>query len=177
MAYPYNYPQAFQPNYFPIGYQPVQPNFQQANMQQAQPQMPQQSFSPAINQSGIIWISGLQEAQMYPCGPNSAVALWQKDGKTIYLKQADATGRPTLTVYDLVERSQSASEPSEKEDNKSDEYAKKSDLAAVVGVVKGFDELLGSLKSDIDTMKSDMYGIAGKKKTTKKAVEVVEDDE
>ena len=81
-----------------------------------------------------------------------------------------------MRVYDLVERAETPSESSEKADGKTDEYAKKSDLAAVVGVVKGFDELLGSLKSDIDTMKSDMYGIAGKKKA-KKPVEVAEDDE
>lgn len=171
MAYPYqSYQNPYQQGYYPV-YQ--QPQYQQIQ----QPVQPQQTYSPVINQSGIIWISGESEAAMYPIAPNNAVALWAKDGKTIYLKSADATGKPTMHVYDLVERSQSASEPSEKDGDKTDEYAKKSDLAAVVGVVKGFDELLGSLKSDIDTMKSDMYGIAGKKKTTKKAVEVVEDDE
>lgn len=173
MAYPYqSYQNPYQTGYYPM-YQ--QPQYQQP-VQQPIPQTAQQSYSPAINQSGIIWISGESEAAMYPIAPNNAVALWQKDGKTIYLKSADATGKPTMRVYDLVERSEAVESP-EKADSKTDEYAKKSDLAAVVGVVKGFDELLDSLKSDIDTMKSDMYGIAGKKKTVKKSVEVAEDDE
>lgn len=166
MAYPF-YPQTYPyQQYFPANYQPVQ----------AAPQQVQQPYNPVANQSGIIWISGLQEAQMYPIAPNNAVALWARDGKTIYLKQADATGKPSIKMYDLVERAETAAESSEKADNKSDEYAKKSDLAAVVGVVKGFDELISSLKSDIDTMKGDMYGIAGKKRPVKKA-EVVENDE
>ena len=173
MAYPYqSYQNPYQQGYYPM-YQ--QPQYQQP-VQQPMPQTAQQTYSPVINQNGIIWISGESEAAMYPIAPNNAVALWEKSGKTIYLKSADATGKPTMRVYDLVERAETASESSEKTDGKTDEYAKKSDLAAVVGVVKGFDELLGSLKSDIDTMKGDMYGIAGKKKA-KKPVEVVEDDE
>ena len=43
--------------------------------------------------------------------------------------------------------------------------------------MKGFDELIGSLKSDIDTIKGDMYGIAGKKKATKKVKETDEEDD
>lgn len=167
MAYPYyNYP-SYQPSF----YQPQMPQYQ---MQQ--PVQQTQNYSPVINQSGIIWISGPQEAQMYPIAPNNAVALWEKSGKVIYLKQADATGKPTITAYDLVERTQSASDGASSEDVKAPTYATKDELSAVVGVVKGFDELLGSLKSDIDTMKGDMYGIAGKKKAKKQA-EVIEDDE
>ena len=78
---PYPYYQNQYPNYYPASYQPMYQQGYQQPTQQAQPQMQQQSFIPAINQSGIIWISGLQEAQMFPCGPNSAVALWQKTAK------------------------------------------------------------------------------------------------
>lgn len=176
MAYPYynynNYNNPYQ-NYYQPMYQPVQQ--QPVMAQQGQQAAPVQSYSPAINQSGIIWVSGPMEAQSYPIAPNNAVALWEKSGKVIYLKSADATGKPTMTVYDLVERDQSASDAAAEQNT---EYATKSDLSAVVGVVKGFDELLGTLKSDIDTLKGDMYGIAGtkKKSTTKKTVEV-EDDE
>lgn len=169
MPYPYynnyvnQYPQ--QQSYYPATYQPmVQPQ-----MQQQIAQAPQNvSYSPAINQSGIIWISGLQEAQMYPIAPNNAVALWAKDGKTIYLKQADATGKPTMTVYDLVERKEAPQESVDNGQSNSVSYATKDDLAAVVGVVKGFDDVLGTLKNDVDAMKGDLWGIAGKKKATKK---------
>lgn len=111
---------------------------------------------------------------MYPVAPNSAVTLWNQMEPVVYLKQSDATGKPTLKVYDLVERS--AEKPAVQGETKAEEYATKAELSAMAGVVRNFDELLGSLRSDIDTMKSDMYGIAGKKKTSKKADREGEDD-
>lgn len=173
MAYPYyNYNNPYQ-NYYQPMYQPVQQ--QPVMAQQAQQTVPVQSYSPAINQSGIIWVSGPMEAQSYPIAPNNAVALWEKSGKVIYLKSADATGKPTMTIYDLVERDQSASDGGGEQNT---EYATKSDLSAVVGVVKGFDELLSGIKSDVDAMKGDLWGIAGQKKksASKKAVEVADDE-
>lgn len=168
MAYPYYpYQNFYQPMYQPIQQQPM------VQQQQTQ-QVPTQTYQQTVSPSGIIWISGPQEAQMYPIAPNNAVALWDRNGKSIYLKQADATGKPTMRVYDLVERDQSASDGT---DEHTTEYATKSDLSAVVGVVKGFDDLIGTLKSDIDTLKSDMYGLSGRKKTTaKKPVEVTDDE-
>lgn len=167
MAYNPYYPAPYQPygSYLPQNYQMMQP---------AQPQQPPVQQPMNQTTSGIIWISGESEAAMYPIAPNNAVALWAKDGKTIFLKQADATGRPTLTVYDLVERKESASGDSSAADSKLIDYATKEDLGRIVGVVKGIDDVINGMKSDIDAMKSDMYGIAGKKKPVKK--EVVEDD-
>lgn len=169
MAYPYqSYQNPWQQCYYPMYQQPQYQQVQQPVQQSVQQTQPMYS-------SGIIWVSGLMEAQAYPIAPNNAVALWAKDGKTIFLKQADATGKPTMTVYDLVERAETASDSVSTSDGKIPAYATKDELSAVVGVVKGFDELLGSIKSDIDTMKGDMYGIAGKKKTVRKQ-EVVEDE-
>lgn len=169
MAYPYqSYQNPWQQGYYPMYQQPQYQQVQQPVQQSVQQTQPMYS-------SGIIWVSGLMEAQAYPIAPNNAVALWAKDGKTIFLKQADATGKPTMTVYDLVERAETASDGVSTSDGKLPAYATKDELSAVVGVVKGFDELLGSIKSDIDTMKGDMYGIAGKKKTVRKQ-EVVEDE-
>lgn len=171
MAYPY-YP-TYQPYQF---YQPYQYQMaQQPAPQQTQP-TPQQT-SPAVNQSSIIWISGESEAAMYPIAPNNAVALWAKDGKTIYLKQADATGKPTMTVYDLVERKQDASDTSNSVAPGTDTFATKDELSAVIGAVKGVDSVLSNLKSDIETMKGDLYGLSGRKKiSSKKTVEVDEND-
>ena len=53
----------------------------------------------------MVWVSGEQEAMAYLVAPNSAVALWDSNAPVIYLKQADASGKPTLKIYDLVERS------------------------------------------------------------------------
>lgn len=130
---------------------------------------------PYVPQTGIIWVSGESEASMYPIAPNNAVALWEKSGKVVYLKSADATGKPTIRTYDLVERTNLPSEDVLHSEVKLPTYATKDDLTAVLSVVNGFDELLGSLRSDIDAIKGDMYGIAGKKKA-KKTIEVDEDE-
>ena len=162
MAYPYYPQQPYQmgQSYYPQTYQPV--------MQQPQQQ---QNYSPVSNQNSIIWISGEQEAQMYPIAPNNAIALWEKSGKTIYLKSADATGKPSLTIFDLVERKQTPTA----EDGTPVDYATKKDLMRVAEAVSGFDALISSIKTDIETMKGDMYGIAGKKKSAKKS-EVTDDE-
>lgn len=158
MAYPFY--QTYQPysGYLPQNYQPV------IQAQQMQPQP--QTFQ---GQNSIIWVSGMQEAQMYPVAPNNAVALWEQSGKTIYLKSADATGKPTMRVYDLVERTETASTASVPSDMKTADYATKEELSAIAVAIKN---VLG----DIEQMKGDLYGVAGRKKAVKKA-EVVEDDE
>ena len=162
MAFPYYNP--YQPQYqtyYP--YQPIQ-----------QPQ--QQPYNPVANQSGIIWVSGANEASMYPIAPNNAVALWSRDGKTIFLKSADATGKPSMKVYDLVERAENASDGVSDTDSKQPAYATKDELKTVVDAVRGIDSYVSSMKSDIEKMSGDLYGIAGKKKATKKK-EAEDDDE
>lgn len=143
--------------------------------QYQQPYQQQYNTYAPITHSGILWVSGLMEAQAYPIAPNNAVALWEKSGKTVYLKSADPTGKPSIKVYDLVERTETASDGVSDADGKTQAYATKDELGAVVGAVKGFDELIGGIKADIETLKSDMYGIAGKK-TAKKPVKEEDDD-
>lgn len=146
-GYPYYTP------YYQTGYQPIMPQ-------------PAQAQSPTT--SGIIWVSGAQEAQMYPVAPNNAVALWENNGKTIYLKQADATGKPTIRIYDLTERIETPPSIPDQQDGKTIDYVTKSELAAIIDSVK-------SITNDVETMKGDLYGVAGRKKSTRKA-EVEEDD-
>ena len=55
----------------------------------------------------MIWVNGEQEAMSYLVAPNSAVALWDSTAPVIYLKQADASGKPSIKIYDLVERTAS----------------------------------------------------------------------
>lgn len=156
------------PNYY-------QPNYQQ-NYQPTYQQPIQQNYQPTVqNQSGIIWVSSENDALAYPVAPNNAVTLWNTMEPVVYLKQADATGKPTLKIYDLIERTKTASKPVSDKDSTLPGYATKDDLNAVVGVVKGFDEIIGGIRADIDTIKGDMYGIAGKKKTARKPKE--EDEE
>lgn len=37
--------------------------------------------------------------------PNNAVTLWDMNAPVVYVKKADASGKPSMTTYDLVERS------------------------------------------------------------------------
>lgn len=100
-----NYPYYGNP-YMP----PMQDNLgqlrQQQMMQQQMPQMP--TMQNPVAQSGVQWVSGEQEARSWMVAPNAAVALWDSTAPTVYLKQADASGKPTLKIYDLVERTETA---------------------------------------------------------------------
>ena len=171
MAYPF-YQNVYQPygNYYPASYQPVVPA-QMAQAPQAQPQTQPQQLTPqnqSATPSGRIWVSGEREASMFPVAPNSAVDLWETSGQVIYTKQADATGKPAIRVYDLVERTETASVAQSPQDVKMPDYATKEDVATLAGAVK-------SILGDMEQMKSDLYGVAGRKKTAKKT-EALEDD-
>ena len=72
-------------------------NQYQPNMQQA----PQQQAAPSI-----VWVQNEMEAANYLVAPNSAVTLWDSNAPVVYLKQADASGKPSMKIYDLVERTQ-----------------------------------------------------------------------
>lgn len=114
-TYPYYNPYA-QQNYYP---------YPQAQ-QQAQP-------------TSIIWVQGEKEAATYPVAPNNAVALWDSDAPVIYLKKADAAGKPTLQAFDLVER---VTAPKEETD-----------------VMK----MISDMRTEIDNLKNDVYGKKRKK--------------
>ena len=98
------------PNYPYYGYQPYQPyqppmadQLMQLRQNQYQPNMQQ---GPQQTQSSMIWVSSEQDAFNYLIAPNSAVTLWDSNAPVVYLKQADASGKPSMKIYDLVERTQ-----------------------------------------------------------------------
>ena len=131
MAYPY-----FNP-YYP---QPMPDNLMQMRQQQMQPQMRPQmqpQMQNPIAQGGVQWVSGEQEARGYLIAPNSAVALWDSTAPTVYLKQADASGKPTLKIYDLVERTETAHSAPKKPGVEFVTREEFSRLAALVGEIKG----------------------------------------
>ena len=116
-------------------YPPMQDNLAQLRQQQMQviPPMPQNP----LPQSGVQWVSGEQEARSWMVAPNAAVALWDSTAPTVYLKQADASGKPTLKVYDLVERLANAPDAQEAP---AAEYVTRKEfdaLAALVSEMKG----------------------------------------
>ena len=77
--------------------QPMMQTFQQ--QQQAIPQIQQQT-----PQNGFVWVDGIEEANNFYVAPNNAVQLWDKNSPCIYKKSADAAGKPTMQIFDLVER-------------------------------------------------------------------------
>lgn len=159
-------------NYFPATYSPYQPAYNQPYQQMFQQPVMQQPQTQQIPQmqtsNSIIWVANEKEAAMYPIAPNNAVTLWSQSEPVVYLKQADASGKPTMKTYDLVERSETPQNGTNGSGAKTPDYATKDELAALVTAVRGIDGVVASVRSDMETMKGDLYGIAGKKKTVKK---------
>lgn len=124
----------YQNPYYP---QPMPDNLmqmrQQQMMQPAPPPVPQNPVATG----GVQWVSSEQEARGYLIAPNSAVALWDSTAPTVYLKQSDASGKPTLKIYDLVERAET---PRTAPQGKGVEFVTRKEfdaLASLVGELKG----------------------------------------
>ena len=79
---------------------------QQMQQQMYQPQAQQPSQAPQQPSNGFVWVNDINEAANYLVAPNSAVQLWDKNSPCVYLKTADAAGKPTMQIFDLVERKQ-----------------------------------------------------------------------
>lgn len=92
----------YYPGYQPMYYQPPMPD-QLAQLRGSQFQPAQQ---PQQAQPSIVWVQNEMEAANYLVAPNSAVTLWDSNAPVVYLKQADASGKPSMKIYDLVERNQ-----------------------------------------------------------------------
>ena len=124
----------YQNPYYP---QPMPDNLmqmrQQQMMQPAPPPVPQNPVATG----GVQWVSSEQEARGYLIAPNSAVALWDSTAPTVYLKQADASGKPTLKIYDLVERAETPSNAPQKPGVEFVTREEFDRLAALVGEIKG----------------------------------------
>lgn len=124
----------YQNPYYP---QPMPDNLMQMRQQQMmQPAPPPVPQNPVVT-GGVQWVSSEQEARGYLIAPNSAVALWDSTAPTVYLKQADASGKPTLKIYDLVERTETASNASQKPGVEFVTREEFDRLAALVGEIKG----------------------------------------
>ena len=181
MPYPYYqnpymtvYPQAsysyinnpYIPQYQNNVYQPSQTTPQQMY----NTQMPQQA--PQVQQQSDMfnWVKNEKEVESEYVAPNGVKTFWHETDPVVYMKQADATGKPTIRTFDLVERVQ---KPVSEE--KAPDYATKEELAifgnnlsSFSSVVKEMNDAVSSLKADLETMKNDMYGLAGKKKIIRK---------
>ena len=95
----YSYNPYVNPYAAPYGGQQMQQQIYQPQMQQP----PQGAQQPS---NGFVWVNDINEASNYLVAPNSAVQLWDKNSPCVYLKTADAAGKPTMQIFDLVERKQ-----------------------------------------------------------------------
>lgn len=99
MAYPIQGWQQPYGGYYP----PMQDQLAQLRSQPYMPQQPAQQ-APAQNSGGIIWVQGEAAAKSYPVSPGSGVLLMDSESLTFYLKSADASGMPSMRIFDYTER-------------------------------------------------------------------------
>jgi hypothetical protein len=156
--YPYQ-----QMGYYPQGY-PV--------VNQPVPQQPVQNQTQQIQNGGFVTVRSESEARSYPVAPGMSVTFKHETApycytKTMGFSQFEA---PRFEKFRLVKEDEEA----EVKDEPKVEYASKGELLTVVEAVKGIDGIISSLKSDVDGLKTDVYGLSGKRK--KKTVEVEEDE-
>lgn len=90
--------------YYPYNY--YQPPMADQLAQLRQPYQPVQNLQQTPMAPSIVWVQNEMEAANYLVAPNSAVTLWDSNSPVVYLKQADASGKPSMKTYDLVERVQ-----------------------------------------------------------------------
>lgn len=110
----------------------MRPQYQpapQASAYQPQPQQPQNGGQ------SIIWVPNERAANDFIVAPNNAITLWDMNAPVVYVKKADASGKPTMTTYDLVERVQPVITPAAPQRDMSEEYVTR----------KEFDELVAKL--------------------------------
>ena len=123
------------PAYTYYGYQPYQmyqpPMADQLTQLRQQQYQPMQQMAPSAPQQSapsIVWVQNEMEAANYLVAPNSAVTLWDSNSPVVYLKQADASGKPSMKIYDLVERTK---RPAQAPQSPAVEYAPLSRLEAL----------------------------------------------
>lgn len=80
-------------SYYPAtyGYNPY--------MQYQQPQTVQPTQS-----SGIQWVQGEAGAKAFSVGAGQSMLLMDSEGSTFYIKTCDASGMPSLRIFDYTER-------------------------------------------------------------------------
>jgi hypothetical protein len=140
MAYPMQGWQQPYGGYYP----PMQDQLAQLRSQPYMPQQPAQQ-APAQNGGGIIWVQGEAAAKSYPVSPGSGVLLMDSESLTFYLKSADASGMPSMRIFDYTERTAPRqAEPSVQ----SSEYVTREDFNVLVARVDALTKKPNRKKED-----------------------------
>lgn len=175
MPYPYFQPN-YQPGYFPVNYpQAYQQNFQQPAAQQAQPQM-QQGFAQNQNQiqnGGFVTVRSESDARNYPTAPGTSVTFKHETAPFLYTKTASFNQfeAPRFEKFRLVKEEDaesSAQADGGKEQAPTVEYATEKDLGNLTAIVKTLNDITAGIKADVENLKTDFYGMQGRKRIVKK---------
>ena len=163
------YPNYYQGGYYPQYQSGAMPDM--LNQYKGQYQQPMQMQQPMAQMptptNDMIWVLSEVEAQSYPVAPNNSVILWDKNNDVVYIKSVNMQGVPSMRVLDYKERTaDNAPKTPEKHECKcGGKFVSKEDFKALQIEFK-------SLRSEWETLKE-----KPKSKTTKKAVEEVEENE
>lgn len=122
---------------------PYQQQYQQPT------QMPTQM--PAQQSNGFVWVDGIEEANNFYVAPNNAVQLWDKNSPCIYKKSADSTGKPSMQIFDLVERKMQTQPKSDLNADFSD-FVKRSEITQLEERIAKLERPKGGkrIKEDVD---------------------------
>lgn len=180
MAYnPYYAPYYRPMNYYNTSIPQENPNLQggqqmpmqQPMMQQPVQQMPMVQQMPTVQPSDDrIWVQGEAGAKAYFVAANATVVLWDTESPTLYIKSADATGKPLdMDIIDLSRRAKNIptmpqNSPTEHKCTCGDKFVLKKDFEA--------------LESEFLALREELNDIKAKPKTKsmKKSIEEVENE-
>ena len=142
----------------------------QQPIQQMAMQTPIQTMPMAQPSDDRIWVQGEAGAKAYFVAANATVVLWDTESPTLYIKSADATGKPLdMDIIDLSRRSKNIATmpqnpPTEHKCTCGDKFVLKKDFQALQSEFE-------ALRSEWEVLKE-----KPKAKTAKKAVEEVENE-
>lgn len=108
---------------------------QQGLNQQAM-QMVNNQPATAQMQNSRIWVSNYNEVTDYLVAPNCSVDLWHINGNTMYTKQADASGKPTIKEYEVIERTTAPKTPLNGVQNSGVEYVTRDEFNALAAEIE-----------------------------------------
>lgn len=77
---------------------------------QTQSQSMQQP-EPSQSNSGVIWVQGEAGAKSYLVANGSTVLLMDSETNTFYIKSTDASGMPSMRIFDYTERATAKNAP------------------------------------------------------------------
>ena len=187
MAYNNGFPMGF--NYYqqPMMQQPQmqipqQPmmQMQQQPMQQQAQQPVQQLQYPVLQQGGFVRVRNENEARTYFVAPGNSVTFIDENSNYIFTKTVNMgqLDRPIFEKYRLVKEDDDTAPQQPVEQPQKPVETPQIDVSQFItkDILNDFRADLDAIKADLETFRNDLYGIAGKKKSTPIKKEVVNDD-